>query len=309
MSGEVFIGAGGWGYFSGGLPTYARAFRFVEVNSTFYRLPRMSDVARWRRTVPPSFTFSVKAPRQITHNGGRIDKSESRENLARTAAICTRLKAPWLVLEFPAWREFDDSSCKELTDLLSSVETNATFCIEARVYREAELLPKLNSTLRDLGAVDVVDPLIQEPRVPSDKAYLRVFGKGDHNVYQPTDEELDDVDERLTRGEFKSMIFTFHGVRMYKDAARFSAFKKKGKFPKVTRSEGLSSLDEVLKEDARFPSSKEELVRHQGWKLIDLTGEMRVRASVLLNQLEPGVYRSSGDVIDALKPMGTGNHL
>ena len=29
---DALAGAGGWGYFSGGLEAYARGFRFVEVN-------------------------------------------------------------------------------------------------------------------------------------------------------------------------------------------------------------------------------------------------------------------------------------
>ena len=302
MSGEVFIGAGGWGYFAGGLAAYVKAFQFTEVNTTFYRLPRLSDVDRWRRTVPATFVFSVKAPRQITHRGGRLDGPEARERLGQTATICNRLRSPWLVLVYPPWREFDDASCAALADLLSSAGMDATVCLEARAYRARDLPPKLAETMEDNAIVDVVDPLVQEPRVASEHAYVRVFGKGEHNVYQPTDEELEDVDDRTSGGEFKSMVFAFHGVRMYKDAARFTTFKQTGRFPKVTRGEGLASLDEILREDAVFPSSKERLVQHQGWKLFDLAENKRVRASLLLRQLEDGMYRSRAEVIAALGP-------
>ena len=303
MSGEVFIGAGGWGYFSGGLAAYAKAFQFTEVNTTFYRRPHLSDVERWRRSVPPSFTFSVKAPRQITHRGGRLDSPEAREHFGQTATICSRLKSPLLVLEYPPWREFDDASCAALVNLLSSGGMDSTVCMEARAYRGRDLPSKLAATMADNAIVDVVDPLIQEPRVASEHAYMRVFGKGEHNVYQPTDEELEDVDDRTSGGEFKSMVFAFHGVKMYKDTARFATFKRTGKFPKVTRGEGLSSLDEILREDAVFPSSKERLVQHQGWKLFDLAENKRMRASVLLRQLDDRIYRSKAEVIAALGPL------
>ena len=303
MKGEVSIGAGGWGYFSGGLRAYARAFQFVEVNSTFYRLPSLSDVERWRRIVPPSFEFSIKAPRQITHVGGGLDSPEARECLGQTATICRQLGTPWLVLEFPPWREFDDSSCTAIMNLVDSVDLQATVCIEARAYRGRDLPQTLLKTMSGIPAIDVVDPLVQDPRVPANQAYMRVFGKGEHNVYQPTDEELEDADDRTSRGGFDFAVFAFHGVKMYKDAARFAAFKRTGIFPKVTKGDGLASLDEILKEDAKFPSSKEELIHNQGWKLVDLAESKRVRASVLLKQLDDRVYRSRAEVTTSLSSL------
>ena len=46
---------------------YARRFDTVEVNTTFYRLPRVSSVARWVAESPEGFTFAVKVSRYITH--------------------------------------------------------------------------------------------------------------------------------------------------------------------------------------------------------------------------------------------------
>jgi len=49
------------------LEYYARHFDTVEVNSTFYRLPRPSAVARWVQETPPDFVFAVKVSRYLTH--------------------------------------------------------------------------------------------------------------------------------------------------------------------------------------------------------------------------------------------------
>jgi uncharacterized protein YecE (DUF72 family) len=46
---------------------YARHFDTVEINTTFYRLPRRDAVARWVDETPPDFTFAVKVSRYITH--------------------------------------------------------------------------------------------------------------------------------------------------------------------------------------------------------------------------------------------------
>ena len=76
----VRIGCSGWNYrdwrervYPQGLPTrrwlehYAQLFDTVEVNTTFYRLPRREAVANWAAETPPGFLFAVKASRYLTH--------------------------------------------------------------------------------------------------------------------------------------------------------------------------------------------------------------------------------------------------
>jgi uncharacterized protein YecE (DUF72 family) len=49
------------------LELYAERFDTVEVNTTFYRLPKRDAVAAWVTQTPESFTFAVKASRYLTH--------------------------------------------------------------------------------------------------------------------------------------------------------------------------------------------------------------------------------------------------
>jgi uncharacterized protein YecE (DUF72 family) len=49
------------------LQYYARFFDTVELNNTFYRLPRTTAVARWVEETPADFVFAVKVSRYITH--------------------------------------------------------------------------------------------------------------------------------------------------------------------------------------------------------------------------------------------------
>jgi uncharacterized protein YecE (DUF72 family) len=58
------------------LEHYARHFDTVEVNSTFYRLPRESAVARWVEESPAGFTFAVKVSRYVTHIKRLLDVPE-----------------------------------------------------------------------------------------------------------------------------------------------------------------------------------------------------------------------------------------
>jgi uncharacterized protein YecE (DUF72 family) len=48
------------GYYAGRYPT-------VEINNTFYRLPREHVLADWASRVPDGFSFTIKASRSITH--------------------------------------------------------------------------------------------------------------------------------------------------------------------------------------------------------------------------------------------------
>jgi len=88
---------------------------------------------------------------------------------------------------------------------------------------------------------------------------------------------------------------------MYKDAARMKVYRKGGKFPRVTQYTGVKALREVLREDARFPASKEELIKAQGWKVIDMEGDRRVHAKALLEKLDKGMYGSVGEVLEGLE--------
>lgn len=63
----------------GMLGYYATRFPTVEINNTFYRLPREHVLQDWAAAVPDSFTFAIKASQRITHFA-RL-KPESRDAL------------------------------------------------------------------------------------------------------------------------------------------------------------------------------------------------------------------------------------
>ena len=50
------------------LPYYAERLCTVEINYSFYRLPSEKAVEGWAAATPDNFTFTLKAPRRITHD-------------------------------------------------------------------------------------------------------------------------------------------------------------------------------------------------------------------------------------------------
>ena len=71
---------------------YAGRFATVEINNTFYRMPAETMLARWAEEVPEHFTFTLKAPRRITHEKRlREAGPEAAEFVRRAAALGDKL--------------------------------------------------------------------------------------------------------------------------------------------------------------------------------------------------------------------------
>jgi len=302
---KFLIGTGGWAYFQvpnvHPLVAYSRAFNFVEVNSTFYKIPNLKRVESWRRMVPSDFEFSVRCNKELTHNLRFRSVPETYEILERMLTICRVLKAELLHFQTAPSFQPNKPNKKIISDFFSILNLG-----EIRPVLEIRSKDRLDSSLiealRELDIIHSVDLLNGEvPAYKSDILYTRLFGKGFHNIYQPLDNELREVDRVASQGHHKKAVITMHSNRMFKDAARFLMYKETGDFPMVTTSTGVNSLVEVLKEDARFPSTKEELVLHQGWKIIDLTEEKRVMASYLLGRLPDKTYYDLDEIVKVLE--------
>ncbi|UCE28754.1 MAG: DUF72 domain-containing protein [Candidatus Bathyarchaeota archaeon] len=301
---QYLIGAGGWAYFQvpgqHPLVAYSKAFDFVEVNSTFYEIPSPKLVESWRKMVHPEFEFAVRCNKAVSHKYKFQPVSEAHKILSKMTAICDTLKAEILHIQTPPSFHPTKTNAELVRGFFSASDLESTrIALEVRSKRPIH--SHFIRAMQDYRMIHCVDlSKDEESAYKSDMQYSRLFGKGPHNVYQPTDKELRRIDEKISKGDDKKVAVSFHFVRMYKDAARFKIYKKTGKFPMVTKSTGSSSLIEVLQEDAEFPSSKRELIRHQGWKLIDLTEDKRIPALQLLDKLPKKTYNNLNEVAQAL---------
>jgi uncharacterized protein YecE (DUF72 family) len=117
----IHIGTSGWSYdhwdgvlYPPGLPArdrlqyYVARFSTVELNASFYRWPRDTSFASWRRRLPDGFAMSVKAPRGLTH-GKKLYAPEVW--LERIARCCHELgdKRAVLLVQLPPQMERDDA--------------------------------------------------------------------------------------------------------------------------------------------------------------------------------------------------------
>ena len=301
---EFLIGTGGWAYFRipsvHPLEAYSQAFNFVEVNSTFYEIPKMKSVEFWRRIVPPDFEFSVRCNKRLTHELKFESVPEAFKILDTMVRICEILKAEILHFQTPPSFNFNNVNIEKVKDFIASAKLcNLRIALEKR--NSIPLQSDFVRMLEELNIIHCVDLLkVEEPAYLNDVLYTRLFGKGHHNIYQPLDSELKQIDQAATKEGVKKAVITSHSVRMFKDAARFKIYKETGEFPMVTKSTGVNSLAEVLREDAKFPTTKTELLAHQGWKIIDLTPTERIHASDILQKLPEKTYNKIDDIIQML---------
>jgi uncharacterized protein YecE (DUF72 family) len=93
----IRVGTSGWSYdhwdgvlYPPGLPAWERLGRYVqefdtvELNASFYRWPRESTFAGWRRRLPDGFGMSVKASRGLTHAKRLYAPEAWSERIARS---------------------------------------------------------------------------------------------------------------------------------------------------------------------------------------------------------------------------------
>ena len=305
MPKKYFIGTGGWAYFRipgmHPLVAYSRAFDLIELNSTFYEIPSLSRAEHWRKIVPDDFEFTVRCNRIVSHKYRFKLSDDAIRIFEENIKICKKLRAELLHVLIPKSIQPNYALAGSIREFLSSVRTDGIrLVIETRGKQPDEKFLKLMQDFNMIHCVDLSRG--EKPTVESDILYSRLFGKGVHNIYQPTDEELKKIDEMASGGDHEKVMLCFHFVKMYKDAARFKVYKQTGKFPMVTKSTDLSSLAEVLSEDVRFPTTKQQLLLDHGWKLIDLTKDKRIRASMLLQKLTNKTYTGIKEVIDELRP-------
>lgn len=106
----IYIGSMGWSYkqwqiYNGlkaaeYLQEYSNHFNSVEINNTFYRIPRESSMLDWAGKVPDNFRFAIKFPRSISHSRdlepdqGRLEAFLSRIQLMEA-------KSGPLLIQFP----------------------------------------------------------------------------------------------------------------------------------------------------------------------------------------------------------------
>jgi uncharacterized protein YecE (DUF72 family) len=91
---------------------YTQRFATVEINYTFYRMPNVRTLQGWAKEAPDGFTFTLKAPRRITHDLRLRDAGEALTYFCETAkALKQKLGA--MLFQLPPFLKKDLSRLED----------------------------------------------------------------------------------------------------------------------------------------------------------------------------------------------------
>ena len=109
----------------GMLGFYAGKFPTVEINNTFYRLPKQNVLEDWASQVPDAFTFAIKASQRITHHARLKEESADTVDflLKNTAVLGDRLGP--ILFQLPPNLKKDLPRLAEFLSLLPAGHTAA----------------------------------------------------------------------------------------------------------------------------------------------------------------------------------------
>jgi uncharacterized protein YecE (DUF72 family) len=176
------------------LAHYSTLFTDVEIDSTFYGIPRPEQMQRWTAVTPPHFTFSLKTPKTITHELGLGQGLDLMYEFLEVAALMQEKLAVVLIQFGP---NFTVTAMPALDHFLSQLPTELRYAVEFRHPSWEQ--PETNDMLRKHHVCRVAADYIHMPKLihrTTDFLYLRFIGP--HGQFGSKDRELLDKTESLT---------------------------------------------------------------------------------------------------------------
>ena len=108
---------------------YARRFRTVEVNNTFYRLPEPATFRAWRAQAPAGFMYALKLNQYGTHRRRLREPGPGLGNFVERAVLLGPALGPNLVQLPPRWRR-DPDRLAAFLEAATSFEAGTSLHIE-----------------------------------------------------------------------------------------------------------------------------------------------------------------------------------
>jgi uncharacterized protein YecE (DUF72 family) len=218
---EARVGCSGWSYahwrgvvYPEGLPQrrwlehYVTLFDTVEINATFYRLPRRATVASWAEETPSEFLFAVKASRYLTHVRRLRDPGAGIERFyACMEPLSASKKLGPVLWQLPETFHRDDDRLANALDELPP----GRHCFE---FRHASwFTPDVYALLREHGAALVIGDHPARPfqahELTADWAYVRFHHgrRGRRGNY--SERELDAWARRLRSWRREADVYAY----------------------------------------------------------------------------------------------------
>jgi uncharacterized protein YecE (DUF72 family) len=182
---------------------YSGRLKAVEINNTFYRMPKESVLTSWAEQVPGDFVFALKAPQVITHLKRLWNVSEETEYLFKTLSVMDRKLGP-VLFQFPKSFRADRPA---LEDFLGLIPGDRACAFEFRnpSWLDGEILDLLRERGSSLCIADTDESPADEIISAAPWGYLRLR-RSDY-----TDADLSQWLERILSQKWeKAFVFFKH---------------------------------------------------------------------------------------------------
>jgi uncharacterized protein YecE (DUF72 family) len=157
------------------LAYYAERFPTVEINYTFYRMPTEKLLAGWASGTPDLFTFTLKAPRRITHDAKLQRCEDLLQSFCRTARTLGP-KLAVLLFQLPPTFKKNADVLRAFVDLVPE-GTRAAFEFRHASWHDAEVFDTLRA--RNLALCIADSEKMSTPlETTADYAYFRLRDEG-----------------------------------------------------------------------------------------------------------------------------------
>jgi uncharacterized protein YecE (DUF72 family) len=189
---------------------YATRFDTVELNATFYRLPRRTAAERWATETPAGFCFAVKVSRYLTHIVRLADAARHLDLLLdRLEPLVEAGKVGPLLWQLPpTFRRDDDRLARALDEL----PTELRHAFEFR--HPSWFAPEVMDALRRHGVALVIGDrpevhAFQTAELTTDFTYVRFHhgSRGRRGNY--SDAELGEWARRIRGFARESEVWTY----------------------------------------------------------------------------------------------------
>ncbi len=151
---------------------YAERLPAVEINNTFYRLPKTDLLESWAEQVPDSFRFSLKASRKITHSKPLVESEEATEYLFRTVSILGE-RLGVILFQLPPYFRKNLDKLKDFLELIPE-DKPAAFEFRHQSWFEDDVFEALRKKGCALCVADTDGDLNTPLEATTDWGYLRL---------------------------------------------------------------------------------------------------------------------------------------
>jgi uncharacterized protein YecE (DUF72 family) len=241
MPAQLKIGNCGWSYiipehfagqyskpYSDKLEAYAQLYNSVEINSTYYAIPRLTTAQKWRREasdIDSQFEFTVKAFQGITHRN-RFGK-EPIPFFDSVRQICSAVEAKLLLFQSPANFLPIAANVAKMQVFFNEIDRGGLVCVwepRGKWYDDPQ---RIVDVCKGLNLIHCVDPFRNEPLVFGKEriAYFRLHGFGKPSIYHYdfSKEELSWLQSVVLdlSPKLKRIYVLFNNMACYENARTF----------------------------------------------------------------------------------------